>query len=65
MKRIVTIIIGILAVLVGLGFIMPAIAQWRALGSLPGASLALLLLGFTLTAGGIGAAACSCRKPRV
>ena len=64
MKRIVTIIVGIIAVLVGLGFIMPAIAQWRTLGSLPGVSVALLMLGVLLTVGGGSAAVCGIRKPK-
>ena len=64
MKRIITIIIGILAVLIGLGFIMPALAQWRTLGSLPGASVALLLLGVVLTASGLGATVWGIRKQR-
>ena len=64
MKRIVTIIVGIIAVLVGLGFIMPAIAQWRTLGSLPGVSVALLMLGILLTVGGGSAAVCGIRKPK-
>ena len=64
MKRIVSIIIGIIAVLVGLGFVMPAIAQWRTQGFLPGLSVALLALGVLLTAGGAGAAACGIRKPK-
>jgi hypothetical protein len=64
MKRIVSIIIGVIAVLVGLGFIMPAIAQWRTLGSLPGLSVALLMLGVLLTVGGGSAAVCGIRKPK-
>ena len=64
MKRIITVIIGIIAVLVGLGFIMPAIAQWRTQGFLPGLSVALLALGVLLTVGGAGAAACGIRKPK-
>jgi hypothetical protein len=64
MKRIVSIIIGVIAVLVGLGFIMPAIAQWRTLGSLPGLSVALLMLRVLLTVGGGSAAVCGIRKPK-
>ncbi len=56
MKRILTIIAGILGVLIGLGFIFPAIALWRTSGALPGMSVALLLLGIALTVGGGGAA---------
>ena len=64
MKRIVSIIVGLIAVLVGLGLIMPAVAQWRALGILPGASAGLLTLGVLLALGGVGAAACGIRKPK-
>jgi hypothetical protein len=64
MKRIISIIVGLIAVLVGLGFIMPAVAQWRAFGILPGASAALLTLGVLFTLGGVGAAACGIRKPK-
>lgn len=60
MKRILTIIAGILGVLIGLGFVFPAVAQWRTLGALPGMSVALLLLGIALTLG--GAAFCGIRK---
>ena len=62
MKRILTIIAGILGVLIGLGFVFPAVAQWRTLGALPGMSVALLLLGIALTLGGGGAAFCGIRK---
>ena len=65
MKRIIAIVIGIIAVLVGLGFIMPAIAQWRTQGSMPGLSVALLMLGVLLTLGGGSAAVCGIRKPKV
>ena len=64
MKRIITTIIGIIGVLVGLGFIMPAVAQWRTLGSLPGSSVALLLLGVVLTSSGLGATVWGIRKQR-
>ena len=65
MKRIITIILGILAVLIGLGFIMPTIAQWRSLGSLPGSSVMLLLLGVVLTVCGLGATVRGIRQRRV
>lgn len=52
MKPTTYILAGIVAVLVGLGFVMPAIAQWRELGFMPGSSVVLLLLGFALTVGG-------------
>ena len=43
MKRIITIIAGILGVLIGLGFVFPAVAQWRTTGAMTGLSVALLL----------------------
>jgi hypothetical protein len=64
MKRTITIILGFIGLLVGLGFIMPALAQWRTQGSLPGASVALLLLGILLSLGGLLATANGCRKPK-
>ena len=44
---------GILAAMVGMGFVMPAIAQWRNLGALPMPSPLLLLLGAVLTLSGV------------
>lgn len=52
MKRNLQIIGGVVAVLVGLGFIMPAVAQLRTQGALPAVSVALLLLGVLLSLGG-------------
>ena len=54
MKRNLQIIGGVVAVLVGLGFIMPAVALWRTQGSLPTMSVALLLLGVSLSLGAAG-----------
>ena len=45
MKRNLQIIGGVVAVLVGLGIIMPAAALWRTQGLLPAMSVALLLFG--------------------
>jgi hypothetical protein len=56
------IMIGISGVLVGIGFVMPAVAPWRHEGSMTGLSIALLLLGFVLTLGGGGAAVRSIAK---
>ena len=55
MKRTLIIISGILGALVGLGFVMPAVALLRTTGGLPGFEVALLLLGaaLTLTGGGV------------
>lgn len=56
MKRTIKIILGIIAVLVGIGFVMPALAQWRHEGAMTGSSVALCLLGAVLTLAGCGAA---------
>jgi hypothetical protein len=55
MKRTFKIILGIIAVLVGMGFVMPALAQWRQEGDMTGLSVALFLLGALLTLAGGGA----------
>ncbi|MBI3877223.1 MAG: hypothetical protein HY300_14915 [Verrucomicrobia bacterium] len=55
MKRKLKIIGGGAAVLVGLGFIMPALAQLRSQGELAGVGVALLLLGVLLSLGGVAA----------
>lgn len=52
MKRNLQILGAVVAVLVGLGFIMPAVAQLRTQGALPGVGVALLLLGVFLSLGG-------------
>ena len=56
MKRIVRILIGILAALVGMGFVLPALAQWRHEGAMTSSSVALCLLGTILTLAGCGTA---------
>ena len=56
MKRTLKIILGIIAVLVGMGFVMPAVAQWHNEGAMTGLSVALLLLGAVMTLAGGGAA---------
>ncbi len=56
MKRTLKIILGIIAALVGMGFVMPALAQWRHEGAMMGSSVALFLLGAVLTLAGVGAA---------
>jgi hypothetical protein len=53
---------GILLVLVGLGFIMPAVALLRDTGALPAVSVGLLLLGIGLTLGGAGTIAFTARR---
>ena len=53
MKKIGYMIGGTLGVLIGLGFVFPAVAQLRMEGALPTISVCLLLLGLSLvTAGG-------------
>ncbi len=56
MKRTLKIIFGVIAVLVGMGFVMPAVAQWRHEGAMTGMSIALCLLGTLMTLAGAGAA---------
>ncbi|MSU56807.1 MAG: hypothetical protein EXS35_01245 [Pedosphaera sp.] len=56
MKRTLKIILSIAGVLVGMGSVMPAVAQWRQEGGMTTSSVALLLLGAVLTLGGVGAA---------
>jgi hypothetical protein len=48
MKKIGFIIGAILLVLVGLGFILPAVAKLRSVGFLPGTDIGLLLFGMAL-----------------
>jgi len=61
MKRPLIISAGIVGVLVGLGFIFPAVALMRTTGSLPNTSVGLLLLGIGLTLGGVRAAFCGAK----
>ena len=56
MKPILKIILGIIAVLVGMGFVIPAVAQWRHEGAMTASSVALCLLGAVLTVTGFGTA---------
>lgn len=53
MKRILLALVGLLALLVGLGFIMPAVAWWQARGIALGAVLLPLGLGGVLLAGSV------------
>ena len=55
MKHALFIAIGMIAVLVGLGLIMPAVALWRSMGSLTVPSAVGLLIGVVLAAGGVAA----------
>jgi hypothetical protein len=56
MKRTLKIIFGAVTIFVGMGFVMPAIAQWRHEGAMTNLSVALLLLGTVMTLAGAGAA---------
>ena len=56
MKPPLKIILGIVAVLIGMGFVMPAIAQWKHEGAMTGISVILGLLGAVMTLAGIAAA---------
>ena len=64
MKRAVILFAGVLFVLVGLGFVFPAVAQMRDTGALPTFGVALLLLGLALTFGGGGAVVYGARRLR-
>jgi hypothetical protein len=52
MKQPLIIITAIMGVLIGLGFVFPAVALMRTSGALPNSEVALLLLGIALTLGG-------------
>jgi hypothetical protein len=54
MKKPLIITSGIIGILIGLGFVFPAVALMRTTGGLPNASVGLLL-GIVLTLGGLGA----------
>ena len=54
MKQPIQIILGIVAVLIGMGFVMPAVAQWKQEGAMTGMSVVLCLLGLVLTLVGAG-----------
>ena len=62
MKRIVVIGAGIIGVLIGMAFVMPAVALYRHQGAIAGGDVALLLLGAALTLGGAGAALFGAKK---
>jgi len=62
MKRIVIIGSGIVGVLVGMAFVMPAVALYRHEGAISAGDVALLLLGAALTLGGAGAAVFGAKK---
>jgi hypothetical protein len=45
---------GVAAVLIGLGFVFPAVAHWRMNGHLMAVQLGFLTLGVAITLGGVG-----------
>ncbi len=53
---------GIAGVLIGMAFVMPAIALLRDTGALPGFEVGLLFLGVFLTLGGAAAAVVGARR---
>jgi hypothetical protein len=55
MKKSWMIVGGVVGVLVGMAFVMPALAQLRDLGVMTGLEAALLFFGVVLTLGGVAA----------
>jgi hypothetical protein len=53
---------GVLLIMVGMGFVMPALAQLRDLGMMTGPEVALLFLGVVLTLAGGGALAWAAKR---
>jgi predicted phage tail protein len=56
MKPLIKIILGIVAVMIGMAFVMPAVAQWKQEGGMTALSVMLCLLGAVMTLAGIAAA---------
>ena len=54
MKRVSFLVGGALGILVGLGFLLPAVALWRQEGALASSNASLLALGIGLLLTGIG-----------
>jgi hypothetical protein len=52
MQKKLALVCGVLAVMIGLGFVMPAIAELRQQGALPAMGVGLLLVGYSLVVGG-------------
>lgn len=55
MKRIISLILGLVVVFVGLGIALPALAKLKSYGAIP--SCGLLFLGLVMVMGGVGSAA--------
>jgi hypothetical protein len=64
MKKSLMLLVGVAGVLVGMAFVMPAVAQMRDTGALPTVGVGLLLLGLALTLGGGGAVVYGTRRLR-
>jgi len=65
MKKVMIIIAALLAVFVGLGAILPALAQVRDIGAMPKASVGSYTLGvFLVSVAGAGAVFCAFSKRR-
>ena len=62
MKRMLLISAGILGILVGMGFVMPAVAQYRHEGAMTHGEVMLFCLGLVLTLGGIGSSIFGAKK---
>ena len=63
MNRTLILIVAVIAILVGTGFVMPAVAKLRSAGTLTGMDLVLLLFGVSLTLGGLVAGISRLRRP--
>jgi hypothetical protein len=55
MKKSIMLVVGVAGVLVGMAFVMPAVAQMRDTGALPTVGVGLLLLGLIVTISGASA----------
>lgn len=55
---------GTIAVLIGLGFVMPAVALLRDKGALPTFEVGCLLLGLAITLGGVFVCAMGVKRQR-
>jgi hypothetical protein len=62
MKRGLMIAAGIVGVLVGMAFVMPAVAQYQHEGAMKNGQPLLFLLGCVLTLGGVAAAIRSLKR---
>ncbi len=63
MKQTLILILAAIAILVGTGFVMPAVAELRSAGTLRGMDLALLLFGVSLTVVGLATGISRLRRP--